>query len=929
MRIVFGDAFDDGAWPGPLGDLAAGRSAVLDEVWVGPRGLTDVLAVRLGLLSLDPPRAAERAADLARRLRDAPLERPWSRSLAVDPLATARSLLRTRDALLDVGVDDGTAPAVLPPRLAALHDATRQSLPGHFDRTREVITALEGGARARVDVVAVVGDEAALSPLSQRLLRALERGGAAVAPLALRQPADQGNDLSRARRGDVGSFTGDGSLLLLRPDAAVDAADEIAALLVSQPALVIGADAGLDEALHRRDAGTLGIAGAAGDDALLALLPLVIAVGEGGVDGHPDPERLFELAALPLSPLPRDVAGNVRRALLKAPSARAPAVFQGLEIGLQRLQARVAQDLGDVAAQARLDRVRARLIELVPAWSTNAPVPTTTAAPALQTAVLLDRLAALLRWLQGRQTREWNDEERTPYRAAIRQVTLCRRLLLSLDVPVLTPPQLLRLLESATEGTRPLPRRDAEARHKKLNGPQSLCGPADVVVWWNFSTESARLPRSPFTIDEARALTAAGFAPPHNAARAKDHARAQRRPLDHTTGRLILCCPRRGDDGRELHPHPLWDELMARLPKAERRSAARALTRPDESFPGLVPRTTPVTTSLPTDRILWRIPAGSVQPKDVTSPSSEERLLSCAFRAVLFEKNVRPRPLRLPRGPQLEGQVVHALLARVLKQLCVEQAAGNKRSADDAADLVRACFDDVATESAGAWLRPGREQTRVRVRERAARAAAALVQLLDDNGYVISAVEEERGRELPSLAGAGVRTLKGTPDLVVDGPLGRLIIDHKTGNDRGRRELLAVGGAVQLVDYTVIAGDKGKPWPQAAYFLLRSRRLITTDHRIVGAEVIVGPRQKDAWELVDAARGRAFATLVAGEIEAPGGDGGPVGPLALVEQGRLRLAPPCALCPADVLCGRAFAVMRARARSAPVVAGAVTTGARS
>ncbi len=911
MRVVFGEAFDEGAWPGPLGDVGAGRAAVLDEVWVGARGLTDVLEVRLGLLSLDPPRAAERAADLARRLRlGGDDNAPWARSLTVDPLATARSLLRTRDALLDLGVDDGTAPARLPPRLAAVHAATRESLAGNLDRTRAVIDALEGGAQSRIDVVAVVGDQATFSPLTRRLLRALEQGGAAQCPWVPRGVEDDDSDLSRARRGLLspeagqglgGAFTGDGSLLLLRPDAAVDAADEVAAFLVGQRALVIGADAGLDEALHRRGAGTLGIAGDAGDDALLALLPLIIAVGAE----HPDPERLFELCALPLSPVPRDVALLVRRTLLKAPSARAQVVRGGFQAGLERLLGRITAEVGDVAAAARVQSLRTRLIELVPAWNAEcAAVGASTSA--LSTSVLLDRLAALLGWLQARQSREWQDEERTPYRAAIRQVTLGRRLLIALDVPALTPPQLLRLLQSATEGTRPLPRRDAQAGHRKLDRPQSLCGPADVVVWWGFDSESARLPRSPFAPDETRALAGAGFVSPSTSLRAAEHARSQRRPLDHTAVRLILCCPRRADDGRELHPHPLWDELMARLPKAERKSAARALTRPEEGRRGLVPRVTPTSaasTSLPQHRASWRIPAGSVRPSEVTSPSSEERLLSCSFRAVLFERGVRPRPLHLPRGSQLEGQVVHAVLARVLTQIAAVQARGEKAGADDAAALVRACFDEVTLESAGAWFRPGREQTRLRVRERAARAAAALVQILGDNAYVISAVEAEIERELPAGPGA-TRKLRGTPDIVVDGPLGRLIIDHKTGNDRGRRELLATGGAVQLVDYTVMAGDKGKAWPQAAYFQLRSRRLITTDARIVGAEVVVGPRQKDAWELIDAARTRAFAALAAGEIEAPGADGSAPGAVAVVEQGRLRLAPPCARCPADVLCGR-------------------------
>ena len=170
-------------------------------------------------------------------------------------------------------------------------------------------------------------------------------------------------------------------------------------------------------------------------------------------------------------------------------------------------------------------------------------------------------------------------------------------------------------------------------------------------------------------------------------------------------------------------------------------------------------------------------------------------------------------------------------------------------------------------------------------------------------------------REVPGAGVIAARVLKGTPDVVVDGPLGRLIIDHKTGNDRGRRELLALGGAVQLADYAVIASEKGKPWPLGAFFQLRSRRLLTTEARVVGAEVIAGPRPKEVWKLVDDARNRAFTTLLAGDIDAPGADGSKPGPLAIVEGDRLRLAPPCPRCPADVLCGRAYALMRARGGS--------------
>lgn len=923
MHIVFGDTFDDGAWPGPLHSDA---DAALDEAWVGIDGLTRTLETRLGLLRLDPPSHAERAAALAQALAadhvdhvdlvplsvGAPGAAPWAASLAVDPLATARALLRVRDALIDVGVDDSVDVAsALPPRLAAIWAATRGALPGRADRTRAVAAALEAGEDARVDAVATVVDTDALPPLTRRLLAALTRQGTLVAPQALPRPVGADTDLSRARRprraadsngsvdvdgdADDDGFVGDGSLLLLRPDDVASAADEVAAFIKgavdddgAEVVVIAGRDAddGLDDALFRRDAPTLGRRGGTGEDALLAVLPLTVAVAAE----HPDPERLFELCALPLTPVPRTVGARLKSALMKTPSARSPSVHDAIEAGLLALLTRDQDALGTDAAQKKNDELRARLAMWMPACFGQG------GAAHLDVDVLLARALHLLRWLQGRQKREYGDEERTPYRGAIRQVSLFRRLLTHLGQATLTPPQLLRVLETATASTRPWPRHAATAGLTTLRAPGSLCGPAQVVVWWGFSQESARLPRAPFSSAEEQALRRSGFAVPTPAARARAHARAERRPLEHARERLIWCCPRRGADGREQHPHPLWDELLATLPKHERRAATRALVRPQEDLPGLVVREVPAPRPLPKARTQWRIPPASFAMGEVASPSTEERLLGCALRAVLHERRVRPAAaIRLPSGAQLEGQVVHVLFAHALR--------ARPPTGADAAALVRAAFDDVVAAHAGGWMRPEREQTRVRVRERAARAVAALVDVLVANGLEVVAVEEEVSRDFPDG-----RTLKGTPDLVVadpSGALGRFVIDHKTANDAKRRAQLAEGTAVQLLDYAVMVGAKGQPRPGIAFFQLRARRLITTDKRLQGAELVVADKlPKDAWADLDAARAAAFSDLAAGLVVAPAADGTP--PHTHTSATPLRLEPPCAHCAYDVLCGRAF-----------------------
>ncbi len=917
MRIVFGADLDDGGHPGPL---TAARGAVLDESWVGVQGLVSLLEIRLGLLRLDPPGHSERAAHLARRLRALTTTTtttwPWAKSLEVDPLSTARAVLRLKDALVLAGVDSSVDASLLPPRLAAVHVAVVDIPAGIPERALAVIEALQAGEDPRLDSIAVVDDVAMFPGLVRRLIAALETAGTVITPWAppalVDDDSDSNSDLARIRRGDTsGEVTGDGSLILLRPDTIDEAAADIAALIATTAnVLVIGGDVVLDEALHRRGAPTLGLRGDVGTDALLALLPLVVALD----DHSPDPERLFELLSLPLSPVPRDVAWRVRRALIDTPSAGADDVLLAVIAGLDRLHERVTAQEGVDAADTKRRDAANRLAALIPAWGPVLGIEVS-AASAVDVDVerLRTRLLTLQRHLFGRQKDQYGDEERTPFQAALRQIGLCLRLLAALDVTTLSPPQLARLLDSATTSVRPQAIWPAEVGVARVQRPGAVCGPVDVVVWWNFTRESGRLPARTLTAFEHRALHAAGFDPGAIDVVAGRFADAQRRPLQYAQQRLILCAPRRGANGREHHPHPLWDELMAVIPPVERKGAVKNLVRPDEDGRahrrGVAARVVVDSAVLPGPRRLHHFTPGSVLPRDVTSPSREERLLGCGFQFVLHERGATARAFRLKRGAALEGDVVHAVLGEVLRRKRLTSV-----SPATASTVARTIYDELVAKMAGAWTRPGREQVRLRVRERVARAAALLVGLLDHNGLEIVAVETEYEKEwsVPALADQppSSRLLKGTPDLVVDGddadgkPF-RLIIDHKTGNDDYRRAALRTGVPVQLLDYALLVADKQRP-AKLGYFQLRSGRLLTTMPGLLGAEHILAERTpQEGWGLLEQARRAAFTSLHKGVVEAPGADGGGTGLPIVVDSSGLHLQPPCAFCRADALCGRA------------------------
>jgi ATP-dependent helicase/nuclease subunit B len=892
MRIVLGGDLGDGGFPGPLSD----RAAVLDEAWVDVAGLVALLEVRLGIATRDPPGEAERAAALARALRGAG-PAPWTRSLEVDPLATARAVLRLKDALTLAGVDDTVDAALLPPRLAAVHRLARGTLPGIPERLQHCLQALREGGRPRIERLALVDGRDVLPLAARRLCDALAASGTDVHPLAV-DPAgdDRDSDLAAARGTGEAIYVGDGSLLLLRPDTIDEAAADVALALpgLQGPVVVIGGDLVLDEALARVGAPPLGARGDVGSDALLSLLPLVVALGEPAVD----PERLFEATSLPVTVFPRGLAGRIRRALAETPSALAPKIVEAVVAAV----AERGQKHGAAAEVALADR----LATLVPTWSAALQRPTTTTRRedgTVDVAAVRARAVVLVQLLGGRQQRDFGDEERTPYRASMRQVGVFIRLLDALGTDVVTPPQLARLVRSATASVRAAAPSPASAGLHRVSRPGAVLGPAPTIVWWGFTRESGRLPPRTLLVDERQQLRRLGFDPGAIDAIAAGFAVATRRPLVCARDRLILVAPQRGAGGREHHPHPLWDEILARAPAAERRAATRNLVRPDDDGArGLVPRVVPVPRPMAKARGLHVIGADTVHPREVTSPSREELLLGCGLRFVLEERGAQARPLRVKRGVTLEGEVVHAVISAVL--------AGGLDDRDDViAARARAAFLDVVPGLAGDWQRPGREQIMLRVRERATRAAVALVATLRDNQLTVQAVEQEVARELPTPVQGAVlqRTLKGTPDLVVVGvDHGRsfpFVIDHKTGREEHRRTLLRLGVPLQLLAYARLVGDKSMAPPGFGYFIIRSRRLLTSDSRLRGVEFVPADRTaREGWGLIEAARREAFDALARGEVRAPGADDEVPEEIA-VGVDRVVIGPPCRWCRADVVCG--------------------------
>ena len=172
MLIEFGWSLDGAAWADGTGTTGSVR--------LGPRGLVQLLQSRLALTrpSVDP---AVRIAQYAKAIAEA--EHPWPReSFAVDPWATAATMLSWRDAAVMAGA--ALYPrAGLPSRVEALCaiEEVASLSPGAADDLQELVALLEESPwPLGIERLQCHEEPEALPGLWPRLLALLGEGGVEV-----------------------------------------------------------------------------------------------------------------------------------------------------------------------------------------------------------------------------------------------------------------------------------------------------------------------------------------------------------------------------------------------------------------------------------------------------------------------------------------------------------------------------------------------------------------------------------------------------------------------------------------------------------------------------------------------------------------------------------------------------------------------------
>lgn len=868
MRLTFSLDFDAGAWPGPtpLGGASVG------EAWLGPAGFLRALETQLGLEGPSIT-AAERIASI---LAGVAAETGFhSRSAGSDLVGTARRLLRDRD-LLWV---HGWRGQGLTPRLSELAAATKDALPGVPDRLEAVGSALRRGDAVRTPFgrLRLVERVGAMPPLWRELFEELGRLGTVYEEMAL-PPAAAGGDL-RAARDDEFEPRGDGSLELVRGYGPLQTADDVAAWLAAhapiEETLVIGADEILDAALRRHGLPTTGASSATSRPAWLQIVPLALDF----LFDPPDPRRALEFVCLPDSPVPPALRWRLRRALREWPAVGSPAWREAVQ-----------DHLAEVGEERRAELERRFCVLLTPSVRYGELVPLE---------AIRVRVEEVARWVRRRVAVAGAPSS---MELASGQCRILRRLLDAWPEASLPESQLRRLVEAATESVPAPPSLPAQAGLEAVGAPGCMAGAAEVVVWWSFSRDEASLPagiRLPPA--EVAALRRAEVAVPDRGAEATSLAVRWRRPLLQTRRKLMLCCPRRAMDGEELFPHPLWDEIEARIPRNDlwRLRSRLIVERPGRDRP--IPTEARSRISLPVPRRRWTVSAapGSLHRTE-ESASGMIGLVRCPFAwtcryPVALDDSAATYWIRT--DDRVRGSLAHLLLRKVIES--------KPASADAAEALVEGLFAELGPLLAADLFLPGAATEQADTSLLLARGARALVTWLGSACVVVEGVEVTHQATIGSYA------VKGRLDLVL-GPE-PAVVDLKLGSRRRYTEELQSGTACQLAVYGRLLQEAGGSFPRVGYFILATGQLISPQPTAVkGSQEIPGGNPADTWLALEAAYARGRATIDDGEIHATGipGLAGETAPERdSLAEGELALAPGCDYCRYGGVCGRSIDVM--------------------
>lgn len=837
------------------------QGALGKPVWGASQLLRD-LELRLGLgTSAELTTEASRVLRWSARLQAmASVQRFYAASFAVDPLGTTQSVLALRDSLKTCGWD-GSPIANGGARLDAL--AELESLtelpvpPNGADRALSVATALSHRSKPVYAELTLADVEATWPECWRRVFQELRRTGTRLNILPQLEPqASPNSDLGKIQRAlheqsstasDV-QIVGDGSFVRVVAETSIEAARATAALLatLTEPNTVVIREreaAVLDHALGQHGLPSQGLYSSSPWRSALQVLPLALELAFE----PKDPQRVLELLNLPQGPFAGAVARYLTRTLQRSPGIGGRAWLEA--------KAKLAALFQEAADQRLPPDQLSQQVALVETWFE------THGADAIRGASKDALLAVVTRvraWLLEQVNRRPLD---TILRIGVQQ---CDDLIQALALEhrdAIDLVHIRRLSEFVMNSGAIFELAPEEiGKFPSVRSARALYTPAANVVWWMFTHSYEHALGSPWRASERAALAAAHIERPNLELQLFKRAAAFRRTAFATQNRLILVSPRMSA-GQSCAAHPLWDELVAKVPlslaaQAAITYSAGELLRPDNVRVPKVPIERVAPLALPVAHPQWNVTLPTAATSVRHSASSLGSLLGCPLQwALTYLAGLKSEEQALTSQHLLAGSLGHRLIE-------VLHGAG-LFTADATTFRARASeeFDLLVLHEGAVLLRSGKAHELSQLSRQLVNAACVLKELLTDQGLTIRNVEA--AFDVPWRDGQ----LFGRLDLLVESTTGQqLVIDVKWGHAK-YRTILQEGTALQLATYAqalhgrvlsaqtptahALPGQtsqsNGEP-VLAAYYSLSTAQLFGVAPNLDGVELVRGDNLNNTWQ---------------------------------------------------------------------------------
>lgn len=831
----------------PSNGFTPGMGALGTPAWGNEQLLRD-LELRLGLSAKGHDNRVTRVVRWAARMQELAKSRQprfYSASFERDPLGTALAVLSMRDSLREGGWDGqelGRDSARLH-TVTELEALTTPPMPlGRADRVLRVASALSQRRAPVYAHLTLAYDEKVWPACWRRVFAALRASGTAIhtqAPMKPQAPLE--TDLGKIQRSlsatsnlEPPCLRGDGTFIRLVAETAFEAAQMAGAVLANLPAkgcVVIRPSevALIHYACHTHGIPSAGLRSTSPWRPALQVLPLAMELAFE----PKDPQRILELLNLADGPFVGAVTRYVTRALMRSPGVGGKAWKEAKE----RLRRHFTEH----------DAPNSVALQSVEALATWFEVPGASATDGAPRSMLLEVVGRVHGWLCQRISVNPTD---TSLHTALRH---CNELseALKLDArTTLNQVQVRRLTEFVvSEGATLALEPECVGRLTTLTSPQELHAPVESLVWWMFSHHQERTESLPWRMNEQRALTQANIQLPDRERQFLTRANGFRNAVFAAKERLFLITPKTAA-GHACSSHPLWDELVARVPLLPADQAAisrvsseiiggatHAHVNPEVRTESVEPL------RLPRAHTSWQVKYEAPIALERYSSSSLTSLLGCPLQwALTYLAGLQSEEQALTSQHLLNGALGHRLV-----EVLYELEAFNADPATFALGVGKA-LDGLFQQEGATLIRPGKAHELNQLRRRLEEAACSLKELLDAGKLRIHSVEKEF--EAPW----GARQVHGRWDLVLETTSGEpFIIDLKWGFRR-YMDVLKAGNALQLALYGhALSGDTAVPI-QAAYYSLTARRLFGVAPNVTGVDVVPGPSLSETWR-------RAAATL--------------------------------------------------------------------